>query len=80
MKQAKLMSAIDTINNRYGKKQIVLAPTLSRGEWAPQQNHFAPISKTLHFYTGMNPRYATRDVISVNYENEEEQSQDNDDE
>ena len=78
VKQAKLMSAIDTINNRYGKKQIVLAPTLSRGEWAPQQNHFAPISKTLHFYTGMNPRYATRNAMAVNYENEEEQSQDND--
>ena len=56
-KQAKLMTAIDSINDRYGKKQIVLAPTLSRGEWAPQQNHFAPLSKTLHFYTGMNPRY-----------------------
>ncbi|MBR5118001.1 MAG: Y-family DNA polymerase [Muribaculaceae bacterium] len=57
VRQAKLMTAIDKINNRYGKKQIVLAPTLTRGEWAPQQNHFAPLSKTLHFYTGMNPRY-----------------------
>lgn len=57
VKQAKLMTAIDNINNRYGKKQIVLAPTLTRGEWAPLQNHFAPPSKTLHFYTGMNPRY-----------------------
>ncbi|MBR6489189.1 MAG: Y-family DNA polymerase [Muribaculaceae bacterium] len=59
VRQAKLMNAIDNINNRYGRKQIVLAPTLSRGEWAPQQNHFSPISKSLHFYTGMNPRYAT---------------------
>ncbi|MBR5640424.1 MAG: DUF4113 domain-containing protein [Muribaculaceae bacterium] len=57
VRQAKLMSAIDNINNRYGKKQIVLAPTLSRGEWAPLQNHFATLSKTLHFYTGMYPRY-----------------------
>ncbi len=57
VRQAKLMTAIDKINNRYCKKQIVLAPTLTRGEWAPQQNHIAPQSKTLHFYTGMNPRY-----------------------
>ena len=46
-----------TINNRYGKKQIVLAPTLTRGDWAPQLNHLATQSKTLHFYTGMSPRY-----------------------
>lgn len=57
VRQAKLMTAIDNINNRYGKKQIVLAPTLTRGDWAPQQNHIAQLSKTLHFYTGMNPRY-----------------------
>ena len=56
-RQAKLMTAIDNINNRYGKKQIVLAPTLTRGEWAPQLNHLATQSKTLHFYTGMSPRY-----------------------
>ena len=56
-RQAKLMTAIDKINNRYGKKQIVLAPTLTRGDWAPQQNHIATPSKTLHFYTGMNPHF-----------------------
>ena len=57
VRQAKLMTAIDNINNRYGKKQIVLAPTLTRGDWAPHQNHIAQLSKTLHFYTDMNPRY-----------------------
>lgn len=77
VRQAKLMTAIDNINNRYGKKQIVLAPTLSRGEWAPQQNHLAPLSKTLHFYTGMNPRYDTKPSITVSLENDEEQNQDN---
>lgn len=77
VRQAKLMTAIDKINNRYGKKQIVLAPTLTRGEWAPLQNHIAPLSKTLHFYTGMNPRCASMAPIPVNYENdEEEESQD----
>lgn len=50
-----LMNAIDGINNRYGKKQVVLAPTITRGEWAPQQNHIKAISKNLHFYTAMNP-------------------------
>lgn len=77
VRQAKLMTAIDNINNRYGKKQIVLAPTLTRGEWAPQQNHLAPLSKTLHFYTGMNPRYDTKPLITVSFENDEEQNQDN---
>lgn len=72
VRQVKLMTAIDNINNRYGKKQIVLAPTLTRGEWAPQQNHFAPLSKTLHFYTDMNPRYITRAPIATHYEYNEE--------
>ena len=74
VRQAKLMTAIDNINNRYGKKQIVLAPTLTRGEWAPQQNHIAQLSKTLHFYTGMNPRYASRTPLTVEYDNNEEES------
>ena len=65
VRQTKLMTAIDTINNRYGKKRIMLAPTLSRGEWSPQQNHFANTSKTLRFYTGMSPRYINRDVIAA---------------
>ena len=77
VRQAKLMTAIDNINNRDGKKQIVLAPTLTRSEWAPQQNHLAPLSKTLHFYTGMNPRYDTKPLITVSFENDEEQNQDN---
>ena len=73
VRHAKLMTAIDNINNRYGKKQIVLAPTITQGEWAPQQNHFATLSKTLHFYTGMNPRYAARTTIAAHYENSEEE-------
>lgn len=71
VRQAKLMTAIDKINNRYGKKQIVLAPTLTRGDWAPQQNHFAPLSKTLHFYTGMNPRYLGKYNLIEQREDEE---------
>lgn len=74
VRQTKLMTAIDTINNRYGKKRIMLAPTLSRGEWSPQQNHFANTSKTLRFYTGMSPRYINRDVIvAVDPDDEAEQ-------
>lgn len=72
VRQAKLMTAIDKINNRYGKKQIVLAPTLTRGDWAPQQNHFVPLSKTLHFYTGMNPRYLGKYNLIEQREDEEE--------
>lgn len=60
VKHSKLMTAIDDINKRYGSKQIMLAPTLTKGEWAPQQNHFNHQSKTLRFYSGMNPRYAPR--------------------
>ena len=58
VKHNKLMSAIDGINRRYGSKQVVLAPTLTKGEWAPLQNHFNSQSKTLRFYSGMNPLYA----------------------
>lgn len=60
VKHSKLMTAVDDINRRYGSKQIMLAPTLTKGEWAPQQNHFSHKSKTLRFYSGMNPRYAPR--------------------
>lgn len=77
VRQAKLMTAIDKINNRYGKKQIVLAPTISRGEWAPLQNHIAPLSKTLHFYTGMNPRYIGSYKPIVQRETDEEAEQKN---
>lgn len=60
VKHSRLMTAVDDINRRYGSKQIMLAPTLTKGEWAPQQNHFSHQSKTLRFYSGMNPRYAPR--------------------
>lgn len=75
VRQAKLMTAIDKINNRYGKKQIVLAPTLTRGDWAPQQNHFVPLSKTLHFYTGMNPRYLGKYNLIEQREDEEDKKE-----
>lgn len=75
VRQAKLMTAIDKINNRYGKKQIVLAPTLTRGDWAPQQNHFVPLSKTLHFYTGMNPRYLGKYNLIEQREDEEDEKE-----
>lgn len=52
-KLRRLMNSIDGINNMYGSKSVKLAPSLQRGEWAPNQNHFQPLSKTLHFYTGM---------------------------
>lgn len=60
VKHSRLMTAVDDINRRYGSKQIMLAPTLTKGEWSPQQNHFSHQSKTLRFYSGMNPRYAPR--------------------
>jgi DNA polymerase V len=63
VKHIKLMTAIDGINQRYGSKQIMLAPTIIRGEWAPLQNHFNHQSKTLRFYTGMNPHYEAQ----INY-------------
>ncbi len=52
-KLRRLMRSIDGINNMYGRRSIKLAPGLQRGEWAPNQNHFQPSSKTLHFFTGM---------------------------
>ena len=70
VKHNKLMSAVDGINRRYGSKQIVLAPTLTKGEWAPLQNHFNRKSKTLRFYSGMNPHYTPH--INPVYTTEEE--------
>ena len=52
-KLRRLMTSIDGINNMYGRRSIKLAPGLQRGGWAPNQNHFQALSKTLHFYTGM---------------------------
>ena len=52
-KLRRLMTSIDSINNMYGRHSVKLAPGLQRGGWAPNQNHFKPISQTLHFYTGM---------------------------
>ena len=49
----RLMKSIDGINNTYGTRSVKLAPGLQRGDWAPNQNHFQDLSKTLHFYTGM---------------------------
>ena len=49
----RLMKSIDGINNMYGTRSVKLAPGLQRGDWAPNQNHFQDLSKTLHFYTGM---------------------------
>ena len=52
-KLRRLMTSIDGINNMYGNRSVKLAPSAQRGEWSPNQNHFQPLSKTLHFYTGM---------------------------
>ena len=73
VKHNKLMSAVDCINRRYGSKQIVLAPTLTKGEWAPLQNHFNRKSKTLRFYSGMNPHYTPHinPVCTTEEENQE---------
>ena len=60
-KLRRLMTSIDGINNMYGRRSIKLAPGIQRGEWAPNQNHFQALSKTLHFYTGMNPIYTTQE-------------------
>ena len=52
-KLRRLMNSIDSINNMYGNRSVKLAPGLQRGEWAANQNHFRPLSKSLYFYTGM---------------------------
>ena len=52
-KLRRLMTSIDSINNMYGSRSVKLTPSLQRGEWSPNQNHFNTTSKTLHFYTGM---------------------------
>ena len=49
----RLMTSIDDINNKYGKRSVNLAPSVLRGEWAPNQNHLHSGSKTLQFFTGM---------------------------
>ena len=52
-KLRRLMTSIDGINNMYGSRSVKLTPSLHRGQWSPNQNHFNTRSKTLHFYTGM---------------------------
>ena len=55
-KLRRLMTSIDSINNSYGSRSVKLVPSLKRGEWKPNQNHFNTASQTLYFYTGMvNP-------------------------
>ncbi len=49
----RLMTSIDDINNKYGKRSIKLAPGVLRGEWAANQSHLHTGSKTLLFFTGM---------------------------
>ena len=49
----RLMTSIDGINSMYGSRSVKLTPSLQRGEWSPNQNHFSTKSQTLHFYTGM---------------------------
>lgn len=52
-KLRRLMTSIDGINNQYGTRSVKLAPSIQRGEWAPNQSHFQNASKTLQFYTGI---------------------------
>ena len=52
-KLRRLMTSIDGINNMYGTRSVKLTPSLQRGEWSPNQNHFSTKSQTLHFYTGI---------------------------
>ncbi len=74
-KLRRLMTSIDGINNLYGRRSVKLAPGLQRGEWAPNQNHFQPLSKTLHFYTGMIHPYPALDA-SVSRGCDEEENAD----
>ena len=74
-KLRRLMTSIDGINNLYGRRSVKLAPGLQRGEWAPNQNHFQPLSKTLYFYTGMIHPYPALDA-SVTRECDEEENAD----
>lgn len=52
-KLRRLMTSIDGINNTYGSRRVKLAPSIGRGQWSPNQQHFNTTSKTLQFYTGM---------------------------
>jgi DNA polymerase V len=70
-KLRRLMTSIDGINNMYGRRSIKLAPGIHRGEWAPNQNHFQALSKTLHFYTGMIHIYPTQEEPKQIIEDEE---------
>lgn len=68
----RLMSAIDKINNRYGAKRIMLAPSINKGEWAPQQNHFNTKSKHLRFYSGMLPQYPSKSKLNAPLDQDED--------
>lgn len=72
-KLRRLMSSIDSINDMYGSRSIKLAPGLQRGSWAPNQNHFKPLSKTLHFYTGMIDINQLQETPKGHFEDDEEQ-------
>lgn len=76
VKQSKLMNAIDEINNRYGTKKIMLAPTITKGEWAPNQNHINTLSKTLKFYSGMNPQSSVERTIYKNIDCDDDNEKD----
>ena len=71
VKHSRLMNAIDEINKRYGTKKIMLAPTITKGEWAPHQNHLSGGSKTLKFYSGMNPQSTLECTVAKAIEKEE---------
>lgn len=73
VKQSKLMNAVDEINKRYGTKKIMLAPTITKGEWAPHQNHLNTTSKTLKFYSGMSPQSSLERTVVKRISNEEDE-------
>ena len=77
VKHSKLMSAIDAINNRYGTKKVMLAPTISKGEWAPQHRHMGQASKTLRFYSGMSPLSSVERTVVKLTDSDESHSDDN---
>lgn len=52
-KQKRLMNVLDKINNRCGKGTLILGAQGTEKKWSPRQEHKAPQSSTLRFYSGM---------------------------
>lgn len=50
-RQKKLMEAVDTINNKYGRKCVQMVPQTLGGDWHPQTRHTARPNQNLRIYS-----------------------------